>query len=67
MSTRVTRTCWPTVMRNYRAYAYPPRKRDNTGLIITAIVVLCIVIVARLDYITQRDCGSNQACLNAVM
>lgn len=64
-------------MRNYRStYTYPPRRRRMSHherdqwrcfWLVTIVVLTCILGAARLDYIAQRDCGSNQACLDAVM
>lgn len=64
-------------MRNTRDYSqlrYRKRPRVRHGhagpvgeFWLLVLVLACIVGAARLDYLTQRDCGDNTTCLERVM
>lgn len=56
-------------MRSRTLYEYPPRQKRvaSREVLICLLVVACIAIGARLDYLMQRDCAGNSDCLHAVM
>lgn len=64
-------------MRNSRDYSnirYLKRHRRRQTRVrmsgefwLLALVLVCIIGAARLDYIVQRDCNGNSDCLSEVM
>lgn len=60
--------------RDYNKLRYATRARVHRGhegpkyeFWLLVLVFACLVGAARLDYLTQRDCGDNTTCLERVM